>query len=184
MSAPNDHTIERAVLGAVACLDAALNYLQLGFSVIPTRPGDKRPVVAWGDYQRRRPTRAELISWWRRWPTSGVALVCGHVSGFVVVDFDPRNGEGLPALAGRLPITPTAETGGGGQHFYFRLVPDERIPKIAGLLRGVDLQSSSSYVVAPPSLHASGHHYRWRPGLALGEVPLAPIPLIVRQLVP
>lgn len=163
--------------------DAALAYLRAGLSVIPARREDKRPCLAWGGYQTRRPTRAEVISWWKRWPDAGVAIVCGAVSGLAVLDFDPRNGDGLHALASRLPITPTVETGGGGVHYYFSLPPGKRLTKIPGLIPGADLQAEASCVIAPPSLHPSRRRYRWRPGLALGEVPLAPPPPVIRQLI-
>lgn len=163
--------------------DAALGYLAAGLSVVPIRAREKRPLLPWREYQARRPTRAELISWWKRWPDAGVGIVCGTVSGLAVLDFDPRNGDGFPALAPRLPLTPSVETGGGGVHAYLSLPTGERLTKIPGLLPGMDLQAEASYVIAPPSLHPNGRLYRWRPGLALGEVPLAPFPPIIRQLI-
>lgn len=163
--------------------DAGLSYLRAGLSVIPVRARDKRPLIPWREHQGRRGTEAEVVTWWKRWPEAGVAVVCGQVSGVAVVDFDPRNGDGLHALADRLPRTPSAETGGGGVHYYFALPPGGRVLKTPGLLPGVDLQAEGSYVIAPPSVHPSGCHYRWRPGLALGEVPLAPLPPVIRQLV-
>jgi len=167
----------------VTAREAALGYLAAGFSVIPVRREDKRPLLLWREYQTRRPTEAEVVTWWKRWPGAGVAIVCGTVSGVAAVDFDPRNGDGVTALADRLPMTPTAETGGGGLHYYFRLTRGESLSKIPKLLPGLDLQAEASYVIAPPSLHPSGRRYRWRPGLALGEVALAPLPPIIRQLI-
>lgn len=51
------------------------------------------------------------------------------------------------------------------------------------LVPGVDLQAEGSYVIAPPSVHPSGRPYRWLPALGLGEVPLAPLPPLIQQLV-
>lgn len=164
-------------------LGAALAYLEADLSVIPVWPRDKRPLQSWKAYQVRRPTRPEVMSWWKRWPDAGVGVVCGRVSGLAVVDCDPRNGDGLTTLADRLPRTPTAETGGGGWHFYFRPLPGERLAKVPSLLPGIDLQGDGSYVIAPPSIHPSGRPYHWLPGRALGEVPLAPLPLFIRQLI-
>jgi len=97
-----------------ACLDAALRYLGLGLSVIPIEPRGKAPLVPWKEFQGRRPTRALVVNWYRRWPDAGVAVVCGRISGLVVLDADPRNGDGLARIEHRLPPTPTAGTGGGG----------------------------------------------------------------------
>ncbi len=163
-------------------LTAALRYVRGGLSVIPLRPWEKRPAIAWGEFQTRRPTEVELREWFRRSPDASVAVVCGRVSGVVVLDGDPRNGNGLALIEDRLPLTPTTETGGGGRHYYFA-TRGLLIPKLPALLPGVDLQGEASYVVAPPSIHPSGRAYRWLSGLGHGEVPLAPLPAFVRQLV-
>jgi len=162
--------------------EAALIYLRHGYSVIPLRPHDKRPAIAWEEFQRRRATKAEVTGWYRRWPEAGVGIVCGSVSGIVVVDGDPRNGDGLGVLASYMPRTWTAETGGGGEHRYI-FAPPWRLSKMTGLLPGLDLQAERGYVVAPPSRYPSGRPYRWRPDLALGEVPLAPVPSLIHDLI-
>jgi hypothetical protein len=161
---------------------AAQSYLARGWSVIPLRPGQKRPALAWTVFEDRRATSEEVSAWWRRWPRAGVGIVCGSVSGLVVLDFDPRNGEGLAELAPRLPPTLTVETGGGGRHCYFRLPPAPSVPKVPALLPGLDVQGEGSYVVAPPSLHPNGRPYRWLPGLGLNDVPPASLPPVVRHL--
>ena len=163
-------------------LTAALTYLRAGLSVIATRAEDKRPCGPWREYQERRPTEGEVRAWYRQHPRAGVAVVCGAVSGVVVVDGDPRNGDGLTELAPGLPATPTVETGGGGRHSYFRLPVGLRVPKVPALLPGVDLQAEASYVVAPPTIHPSGRPYQWLPGFGFEDVPLAPLPLVVRHL--
>ena len=111
-----------------------------------------------------------------------LAVVCGTISSLVVLDSDPRNGDAAAVIADRLAGTPTVESGGGGRHYWF-LVRGVRIPKVPGLLPGLDLQAESSYVIAPPSIHASGRPYRWLPGFGLGERPLAPLPTVVRSLI-
>lgn len=162
---------------------AALEYLDRGLSVIPIRPGGKKPLVRWREYQQRRPTHTEIGRWYRREPRAGVAIVCGRVSGLGVLDFDPRNGEALQLLGAHLPDTVTAESGGQGQHRYVGLPGTVHVRKVGGLLGGLDLLAERSYVVAPPTIHPSGRPYRWLPGHALGDVPIAPLPPVVRQLV-
>jgi hypothetical protein len=63
-------------------------YLQRGWSVAPQLPGGKKPCVKWKPYQVRRPTEDELGTWFRTWPTAGIAVVLGKVSGLFVVDVD------------------------------------------------------------------------------------------------
>ena len=174
-------------VNSATMLAEALRLLRLGLSVIPIRWKEKKPVVAWKGFQKRLATEEEVVAWYRRWPAAGVGIICGAVSGVAVVDCDPRNGDGFNAIAPRLPLTPTVETGGGGRHYYFALTKSP-ITKIPALLPGVDLQAEASYVIAPPSVHPNGRLYRWLRGddgvgLALGEVPLAPLPLVIRQLI-
>lgn len=161
---------------------AALSYLARGFNVLPIRREDKRPCVPWKGLQSRRVSRAEVHGWYLQYPAAGVGIVCGQISGLVVVDGDPRNGAGLAALTARLPATPVVETGGGGRHYYFRVPADAPVRKVPGLVPGVDLQGEASYVVAPPTIHPSGVPYQWSPRLALSEIPLAPLPVVIRRL--
>jgi hypothetical protein len=52
-------------------------------------------------------------------------------------------------------------TGGGGLHLYFRH-PGFEIRNSAGALGpGLDLRGDGGYIIAPPSLHASGNRYVW-----------------------
>lgn len=161
---------------------AALAYLGAGFSVIPTHRADKKPAAAWKEFQSRLATPEEVSRWYQSWPDAGVAIVCGAISGLVVVDFDPRNGNGLAAIEHRLPLTPTARSGGGGLHFYFA-TSGVVVPKIPRLLPGVDLQAEASYIIVPPSVHPSRRQYRWLDGRELGSIPLAPLPPVIWEVI-
>jgi hypothetical protein len=124
----------------------------------------------------------QIHQWWEQWPEANVGIATGKQSNLVVVDEDPRNGgdAGLADLEdehGRLPDTWICETGGGGRHYFFRH-PGGRIPCSSGKLApGVDIKGDGGYVVATPSLHASGERYAWsHDGLPGGEDDLAPTP--------
>lgn len=161
---------------------AALEYLRAGFSVIPLRPRDKRPLIPWAEFQRRRATEAEVQAWWSADPDAGIALVCGRVSSLVVLEEDPRNG-GDKSLAGRsFPPGPTVRTGSGGRHFYFAH-SGEPVPKIPSILPGLEVQGEASYVVAAVSIHPNGTAYAWEPGHELGTLPLPTMPFWLRRLV-
>ena len=51
-------------------LDAALEYLEKGWAVIPINPDSKKPYVKWGSYvdDMYFPTEDDVINWWTNWP--------------------------------------------------------------------------------------------------------------------
>ena len=91
-------------------------YLASGLSVLPADRTRKCPSVAsWKEFQGRRPTEAEVDSWFRA-SDDAVCVVCGKVSGNLeCIDFD-NHGELFPKWAEALP-----------QELYDRLVI-ERTP--------------------------------------------------------
>jgi len=156
-------------------LDEAMRYAQRGHPVMPLHDTDggrcscsrgdrcegpaKHPRTAHGvDDATAQP--AQVREWWERWPTANIAIATG-ASG-VVLDVDPRNGgdETLAMLerGGKVPPCPTVATGGGGKHFWLKAPAGT---PGATLGPGVDLKGAGGYVVAPPSIHASGRHYVW-----------------------
>ena len=122
--------------------------------------------------------------WWGRWPDANIAIATGAESGLVVLDVDvtddKRGDRTLVELVrdrGPLGDTLHALTGSAGSHFYFAH-PGGRVGNSAGRLgRGLDTRGDGGYVVAPPSVHASGHRYTWCAG---GE--LAPLPAWLLEL--
>lgn len=165
----------------------ALRYRARGWSVIPLLPRAKRPLLRWEPFQHRLPTTDELEGWFTRWPEANLGIVTGAISQLVVLDVDPAKGgsaslTALEACYGRLPPTLTAETGGGGRHFYFHHAGCA-IACAIGLRPGLDLKAEGGYVVAPPSIHPNGRPYRFLPG-AHGELrEPAPLPLWIASLV-
>jgi hypothetical protein len=159
---------------------AALSYLARGWSVLPVCARDKRPLVRWEALQRARPSRSDVIAWYRRWPDANVGIVTGEISNLVVLDVDPKHGgdqaiEHLQTRFGALPLTVEAATGGGGRHLYFAH-PGVLVRNRAGLAQGIDLRGDGGYVVAPPSVHPSGQRYAWVMGRAPEDVAPAALP--------
>jgi hypothetical protein len=170
-------------------IDGAIHdYTGRGWSIIPIRRGDKRPLVRWEEFQHRRPGAAETRDWFRTWPDAGIGIVTGIVSGLVVFDVDVRHGgdialEQLEREHGRLPTTVECRTGGGGRHLYFAH-PGGLVRNKVGLAPGIDIRADGGYVVAPPSLHAGGLRYVWIEGRAPESTGIAPLPdWILRQAV-
>jgi hypothetical protein len=170
-------------------MEWALAYRARGWSVLPVRAGDKRPLVRWLEFQTRPPTTDEIEAWYAREPDANVGIVTGVVSGIIVVDVDSRHGgnESLDALErvhGPFPPTLIAITGGGGRHSYFAH-PGGEIHNRVGLFPGIDVRGDGGYVVAPPSRHPSGKHYAWTsPAEALHAAPAPPPAWLVDRLRP
>lgn len=149
-------------------LNTARQYADMGICVIPLRPRDKTPARKWRQWMTRRPTDAELQAMFNGHADANIAVVCGGVSGGLVVrDFDDATAYDLwaaeyPALAETLPTVRTAR----GYHVYARTMGTTRTRTYDdGELRG-----DGAYVVAPPSVHPSGVAYQWlRP---LDEIPV------------
>src|SRR5262245_8621802 len=164
-----------------AMMDAALDYLEHGCSVVPlhspTRrgcscwkgpacptPGKHPRLDQWQWLQSRRPAPDEVRAWWTAEPAANVGIVTGMISRLCVLDIDPRNGGDvtlaeLDAVGAVMPDDgPLVETGSLGLHHYFAL---EAPLSPSGALEGIDVKADGGLVVAPPSLHKSGRRYRW-----------------------
>jgi hypothetical protein len=159
---------------------AALRFLARGWSILPLRPRDKRPLIRWESLQAARPSDADVAGWFRRWPDANVGIVTGEISNLIVLDVDPKHGgdsslECLERTFGRLPVTVESRTGGGGRHLYFTH-PGHLVRNRVGIAQGIDLRGDGGYIVAPPSIHPSGGRYAWLPGRSPEELPLAALP--------
>lgn len=160
--------------------DAALRYLSYGWSVIPIRPREKRPLIQWQIYQAEHPSVDQVKSWFDEHPEANVGVVTGSISGLVVLDVDSAHGgdESLIELEqqhGALPHTVESLTGGGGRHIYFRH-PSGIIHNRVGLAPGIDLRGDGGLIVTPPSIHPSGRKYYWEVSHHPDETPVAGMP--------
>ena len=133
----------------------------------------------------------QIAKWWSMWPLANIGIACGP-SGLTVIDVDPRHGgdETFRDLEERygetLTETVIALTGSGGAHYLYR-ASDSPVGSSVNAWPGVDIRGHNGYIVAPPSLHASGRTYEWERPASRYE--LAPFPDImtprpVRALAP
>jgi hypothetical protein len=143
-------------------LEAALQYMEYGFSVIPIVPGSKKPLIKWEPFQKQRATKTQIISWWSQTPDANVGIVTGEVSDLFVVDIDTEEGqENLNQYGFDSIVTPTTITPRKGNHLYFRYPKGHNITIGAGKIKGTDFRGNGGYVVAPPSVNGSGNLYSW-----------------------
>jgi hypothetical protein len=163
-------------------LAAAIEYADIGWHVLPLHtPGPNgcscgNPACSSAGKHPRTPNGLQdatdelaiLMNWWSRWPDANVGIATGEPSGIVVIDIDPGAEIGdLCDEHGQFPETVEADTGRGGMHLIF--VRSTPVRNSAGRLAPhVDVRGDGGYIVAAPSLHASGRRYAWR----LGQSPM------------
>lgn len=142
-------------------------------------PG-KHPIIPYKEGATTSGLEAELQ--WNEHPDANIGL---HCSKFTVVDLDNEGVSEFKRLRVKYndmspPLTPTVKTR-RGFHMYFKHL--EGIRNCAGLkisedetIPGIDIRTTGGYIVAPPSVHSSGHQYEWVQGRHPTEVPLAEMP--------
>ena len=169
-------------------VDFAIRYAEQGLSVIPLnymvgfdecschRPDcsskAKHPLVS--NWINEATTEINKINgWWSKFPSANIGIATGAISGIIVLDVDGETGsESLKRLEheiGELPPTWTVATG-HGRHLYFRY--DGRIKtNRVRFADGLDIRSDGGYVVAPPSVHATGAKYMWQGKCTIADIP-------------
>lgn len=144
-------------------LRIARAYLAHGWSVVPVRPREKLPAVAWAKYQHVPATHAQLDDWFSS-GGYGIGLVQGATADTIVLDFDGEEGHAtrraLEIANGPFPHTVEALTPGGGCHVVLRH-PGRPVPTRKGLFPGFDVRGDGGFIVAHPSIHPSGRRYEW-----------------------
>src|SRR5262245_10913133 len=176
-------------------LDAALAYARRGWAVLPIHTvthgqcscGNttcdspaKHPRTAHGVHDATS-DETSICRWWTRWPEANIGIATGAVSGLVALDVDTRH-DGPESLQQLIQAHPTdfpetvrSLSGGGGSHLIFAS-PGQPISNKVGLMPGIDIRGDGGYIVAPPSLHASGNRYAWDPIDHPDAMALAPMP--------
>ena len=178
-------------------LAAALEYAAHGYAVFPLHTPDadgacscregkncrnsgKHPRTKEGLKEATRDPK-QIRKWWQKWPDANIAIATGEPSACIVLDIDSAHGggAGLAALLEQvdLPETLEVETGKGA-HLYFAYEGVDIRNSAGKLGEGLDVRGNGGYVVAAPSLHASGRRYRRANEL----LKIAPLPEELRQL--
>lgn len=126
--------------------DTVSTLKSLGLNLIPVDGKTKIPKVEWKEYQTKRydgPLDGDL------------GVVCGATSGnLLVIDLDDHS-----MMADFEKFNTFTVKTARGYHLYFRV--EKEVPK-GGAQRDdmhLDIQCGGSYVVAPGSIHRSGHVY-------------------------
>lgn len=184
---------------------AALDYAARGWPVFPCSPKTKQPLLGndrdakgekikgTGGLKKASTDEAQIRAWWARWPDALIGVRTGFGRAFVI-DFDPRKDEAsgeewtLERLKGELeaqmgcalPDSLVSRTQSGGVHVWL-LWPDDGGPPIGNrgnLPLHVDVRGDGGYVIAPPSVMASGNRYAWLRERPIAEAPAALIEIL------
>jgi len=160
-------------------LDYALELWEYGYNVIPlgdpSSPpsslcieragGDmtkaieqwpKTPRIAWKQYLNNPADDDQLRIWWLQWPNANIGILTGNIS---VVDAD--SADAVEFVKANVSHTPRRVATSKGMHFYFNDNPELDMRNTANAKSKIDVRGAGGYVVAPPSLHASGKRYEW-----------------------
>lgn len=126
---------------------------ELGYSVIPIKPGTKHPVVSYDLYRDKLVDEATLQKWIEQFPDYGIGLVVGPASGLAVIDLDIKNNDELlnKALA-VFPRSPLERFGSKGLGIFIRY-NNQTHRKIR--FKGVDIGEviTNTLIVIPPTIH-------------------------------
>ncbi len=139
-------------------LDAALAYAARGWAVFPLKPREKVPSTTNG-LKDATTDETKIREWWSRHPDANIGYATGN--GTAVVDIDDLSNwiELLEQANAPSPDTTRVETSRGWQLYFSTNTP---VRNSAGkLAAGIDVRGDGGYVVLPPSVHPSGHIYRW-----------------------
>lgn len=139
--------------------NAAIELAEQGYSVIPVDRATKKPCIPWKEYQSRIATEEEIESWWEQFPEANVAIITGGISCLAVVDADSDTG--IEWMLKHCTKTTVYAKTGKGKHAYYTYPYHTAVKNAVKIAPDVDVRGEGGYVVAPPSIHASGKQYEW-----------------------
>lgn len=141
-----------------------------GFRVLPARYQDKAPLIEWRKYQST-PT-SDMLQMWFRGKQRNYWIMTGQASGCIVIDADSaagdrwwreRLGDEVMDAAARVKTSK-------GHHYYFKIPATWTDPVASWSVHpkdgddfeeSFDVRADGTGVIAPPSVHESGHAYIW-----------------------
>lgn len=187
-----------------ALLASALSYARMGLAVFPCHgirhkaectcrrgracpDAGKHPRTPHG-LSDATTDEDKINQWWTKWPNANVAIRTGAESGVWALDKDTHKGgeialDDLISKYGELPATVEAITGGGGSHLLFKH-PGQKVKTTSDQLGpGLDVRGDGGYIIASPSIHASGRTYEWESSADPDNMDVAEAPFWLLRLV-
>lgn len=156
----------------------ARSLVQAGFSIVPPKPGTKRPMENWAKYQITPATQAAVTLWYMDNNITGIGIVTGKVSGGLeVIDFDDM--EAYERCVAWIKDNPKAkqimemvstveERSPKGVHWFYRVHGSKSYPsqKLAqfkqpdGSLKClIETRGEGGYIIVAPTELDAGRKY-------------------------
>lgn len=149
--------------------------------MIPIHKRSKKALVQWEEYQKRRATPDELVTWFKGKDVN-IGIVTGPISNLAAIDLDGPAGieEGR-----RLGLySPATVFSGVGKHLWYKWAAgiQNSASKIAPK---IDVRGEGGYLCAPPSLHSNGRRYRFLShAFNVDYLPPFPVKLLQKKIEP
>lgn len=145
-------------------IDIATQYTCRGWNPVCIYKPDKYPKdYNWRALIDKEVTRDDIekMSGTYAEESLNIGIITGSISDIIILDIDGE--EGFTALKENgIELPPTLQaTTGRGTHYYFQYTTHPILKNAAGYLPKVDIRTDGGLVVAPPSVHPSGSHYKW-----------------------
>lgn len=146
-------------------LNAALQYAEQGYKVLPLVQGGSTPACKHG-FKDATDNQLQIKTWWTENPDYNIGIATGAMSGIIAIDVDCKNGKPGPENFEKLrrqyelPITLMAKTPSNGTHhiYAYNGIPIKSTQN--QLAPGVDVRGDGGYIVAWPS-RRNGKTYQW-----------------------
>ncbi len=142
--------------------DNAMQYARLGWYLVP-QGQDKKPLIK-GWTTNASKDEFQIRQWSRKYPDANIAVVTGQKSGVVAIDLDDddaiKRWEDVRVVCGMGREPPTVITR-RGKHVYYNSPGLLRSQAPCRLGKDIDIRGENALATLPPSVHESGHVYRW-----------------------
>ena len=138
-------------------MDQLSQYFERGWVILPVPSGQKKITIPWKHFQQDPEAAAKSKAWFEKnHPECNYALMCGELSGVVILDLDPRhmdpNGPSIWDYLKKWPTGLVLKTPNGGLHLYYRYPVGERVGNSRGdLPPGIDVRGQGGYALIAPS---------------------------------
>ena len=143
--------------------EIAVEYANFGWSVLPVKPEEKRPIMTnWRQYAKNRPSAKMVEDWFVKRSGVGIGIATGRVSGVVVLDVESYCPSPIEELLRKYPTQLISRSGSGGYHLFYSYPAN--VPRVANRVRifeGADLRADGGFIVLPPTRHPNGRNYEW-----------------------